>query len=301
MKNSRSFPFVALGVLILLGPQFAGAQTMEGVKPLDRHKIAAPDVQDDPALVSAIAGAWRPPADRSRDGARHPLESLTFWGLRPGMTVLELFPGGGYWVRILAPYAKTTKGLYIATVSDPTSAADADKARGRTSAFEAKWADASTYGAIAYAPLGAKTDRLAPDGSVDFILTARNLHNLMWTDGELDRVLALAFKALKPGGVLAVEEHRADPRPEIHEARDGYVSVATVVRAAQKSGFVYDGSSEVNANPKDDKNHPFGVWTLPPDRQSAPDGQPANPAFDHAPYDAVGESDRMTLRFKRPG
>jgi predicted methyltransferase len=298
--------FLALAVCAapVVGAAPALAQTMEGVKPLPRTKIAPPDVRDDPALVSAIGGAWRPAADKARDGARHPMESLTFWGLRPGATVVELYPGAGYWVRIIAPYLKATHGRYIATVSDPASAPDAaaaERTRARVAEFEARWSDKAVFGDMNYAPLGAKTASLGPDNSADFVLTARNIHNLLWTEGEVDRVLGLAFKVLKPGGVLAIEEHRADPRPQQGDARDGYVAVATVVRAAEKAGFVYDGSSEVNANPKDTKDHPFGVWTLPPDRQSAPDGKPADPAFDRTKYDAIGESDRMTLRFKKPG
>jgi len=109
-----------------------------------------------------------------------------------------------------------------------------------------------------------------------------------------------SYSVLKPGGILAVEEHRADPRPQIGDARDGYVATANIVAMAKKAGFVLEASSEINANPKDTKDHPFGVWTLPPTRQSAPDGKPDNPAFDHAKYDAIGESDRMTLRFRKP-
>ena len=105
---------------------------------------------------------------------------------------------------------------------------------------------------------------------------------------------------LKPGGVLAIEEHRADPRPQVPEARDGYVGTATVVALAKKAGFVLEASSEINANSKDTKDHPFGVWTLPPIRTDAPSGQPPNPNFQHAKYDAIGESDRMTLRFRKP-
>jgi predicted methyltransferase len=101
--------------------------------------------------------------------------------------------------------------------------------------------------------------------------------------------------------VLAVEEHRADPRAMITDARDGYVSEAFVIAAAAKAGFTLQDRSEINANPKDSKDHPFGVWTLPPTRRSAPEGQPPNPAFDHAKYDMIGESDRMTLRFAKPG
>jgi len=131
-------------------------------------------------------------------------------------------------------------------------------------------------------------------------LTTRNIHNLIWSPGRLDKTLNDAFAALKPGGILAIEEHRADPRPMVPEARDGYVSETYVIEAAKKAGFVLDARSDVNANPKDTKDHPFGVWTLPPTRRSPPAGQPANPAFDAAKYEAIGESDRMALRFRKP-
>ena len=297
----RHFASLLVCLLATGSASLSVAQMAPALKQAQGQKIAAPDVQDDPALVAALKGPQRPATDVARDGARHPLESLTFWGLRPGQTVLELFPGGGYWVRILAPYAKATGGRYITTVSDVSDPKASDQARARVLAFEAKWSDHATYGEVQFAPIGPKVEELAPPASVDFVLTARNIHNLLWTPGELAHTLSLAFAALKPGGVLAVEEHRADPRPQIGDARDGYVAVATVISAAQAAGFVYDGASEVNANPKDDKNHPFGVWTLPPERQSAPDGKPDDPNFNHAPYDAVGESDRMTLRFRKPG
>ena len=132
------------------------------------------------------------------------------------------------------------------------------------------------------------------------ILTSREIHN--WIQGGyLDKALADCFAALKPGGVLGVEEHRADPKAQAPNASDGYVAVKTVADAASRAGFRFDGASEINANPKDTKDYPFGVWTLPPTRRSAPEGQAANPAFDHTRYDAIGESDRMTLRFRKPG
>ena len=116
----------------------------------------------------------------------------------------------------------------------------------------------------------------------------------------MDRDFASFADALRPGGVLAIEEHRADPRPMIGDAHDGYVSENFVIEAAKRAGLVLDARSDLNANPKDGKDHPFGVWTLPPTRRSSPPGQPPNPSFDHARYDAIGESDRMTLRFRKP-
>ncbi|HEX4179714.1 MAG TPA: methyltransferase [Caulobacteraceae bacterium] len=264
-------------------------------------RAPAPSFTEDQALTALIAGPRRTPANTARDAWRHPLESLTFWGLQPGLTVLEIDPAGGYWTEILAPYAARTGGRYIAAglphADDPAVSEGARKAR---AAFEAKVTDHGLYGDVTYADFSAVAGLAAPPASVDLILTARNIHNWMWTPGAVDRDFASFAAALKPGGILAVEEHRADPRPMIPEARDGYVSEDYVIAAAKRAGLVFEARSDVNANPKDSKNHPFGVWTLPPTRRSAPSGQPANPSFDHARYDAIGESDRMTLRFRKP-
>ena len=250
-----------------------------------------------PSLSALVAGPQRSAANKARDPWRHPLESLTFWGLKPTQTVIEIDPGGGYWTEIIAPYLAAGGGHYVAGMSDPASSDNAKKGH---DAFAAKFADAKLYGPIDYAVFSSAGGLIAPAGSADLIMISRNVHNLMWVPGGLDRSLASFYAALKPGGVLAVEEHRADPRPMVTDARDGYVSEASVVAAAAKAGFVLDARSEINANPKDTKDHPFGVWTLPPTLRSAPEGQPANPAFDHTKYIAIGESDRMTLRFRKP-
>jgi predicted methyltransferase len=142
---------------------------------------------------------------------------------------------------------------------------------------------------------------VAPAGAADMALFLRNLHNWM-AAGLAEKAFHDAFAALKPGGVLGLEEHRA-PSGGVQDvlASDGYVQQAYAVQLAREAGFTFDGASEINANPKDTHDHPFGVWTLPPVRRSSPRGQPADPDFDHAPYDAIGESDRMTLRFRKPG
>lgn len=248
-------------------------------------RAGPPTFTGDPALRSAVDGAQRIAANRARDVARHPIETLTFWGLQPGATVVEISPGSGYWTEILAPYAKATGGRYTAVVSVKGQAA-----------FAQTYGDTAKFGTVGTVLSDAA---YGPPGSADMVITARNVHNFIWSK-SLDEVLAKSFAALKPGGVLAVEEHRADPRPMVQDARDGYVSIAVVVAAAEKAGFRLEAQSQVNANPRDTKDHPFGVWTLPPSRQSAPSGQPADPAFDHTKYDAIGESDRMTLRFVKP-
>lgn len=265
----------------------------------DASRAGPPPSEDHDALADAVDSAQRAPANRARDPWRHPAQSLTFWGLRPGDVVLEIDPGGGYWTEVLAPFAKATDGRYIAAMPNSNDPRFAEEQRRNRDRFQAKFADPTVWGTIETVVFTPGSGPLAPAGSVDFILTGRNIHNFMWA-GALGQVLADSFAALRPGGVLAVEEHRADPRPMVPNARDGYVSEAFVIAAAQKAGFVLDGRSEINANPKDSKDHPFGVWTLPPTRRSSPFGQPANPAFDHAKYDAIGESDCMTLRFRKP-
>jgi predicted methyltransferase len=242
----------------------------------------------DTALTAAAGSSHRPAGDTARDGARHPVASLGFWGLKPGQTVIEIAPGGGYWSEILAPYAKQTHGHYIAAMGK------ADQK------LPARFADAGSYGDIKYTVFNATSGALGPAGSADLVLTARNIHDWMWTPGYAEKGMKDFYAVLKPGGILAVEDHRADPRPQIGDARDGYVATANIVKMAKAAGFVLEASSEINANPKDTKDHLFGVWTLPPTRRSAPDGQPDNPNFDHRKYDAIGESDRMTLRFRKP-
>ncbi len=255
---------------------------------------------EDAALRQAVDGPQRGEAHVARDGDRHPYESLAFWGLKPGQTVIEISPGSGYWTEILAPYAKATGGTYVAAVADLDDPALSEGARKGRAAFEAKYADAAQFGDVAYVGFGAASKPLGAPGSADLVLTARNIHNWMWREGMLDKAMGDFYAVLKPGGILAVEEHRADPRPQVDEARDGYVATATVVAAAEKAGFKLEAQSEINANPKDSKDHPFGVWTLPPVRQSAARGQEPAADFDRAKYDAIGESDRMTLRFVKP-
>jgi predicted methyltransferase len=260
-------------------------------------ETAAPDA----ALQAAIAGDWRSEANKARDASRHPAETLAFFGLKPGMTVLEISPGGGWWTEILAPYAKATGGRYIATGADLNNPNLSEGARTARANFAARWAaKPEVFGTIDIVNFGAQSGPLGAPGSVDLVLTTRNVHNFMAL-GLTDKVFADTFAVLKPGGVFAVKDHRANPGPQDPKAENGYVTEAFVIAAAERAGFKLAAKSEINANPRDTKDHPFGVWTLPPVKRTAPAGQPANPAFDRTKYDAIGESDRMTLRFVKPG
>ena len=256
---------------------------------------------DDQALTAAIAGPQRGAAHVARDAARHPYESLVFWGVAPKKTVIEVSPGSGYWTEILAPYAKATGGTYVAGIADTANPKLSDAGRKGRADFEAKYADQAKFGKITYVGFGPVSAPLGAPGSADVVITARNVHNWMGQEGMMDKVFKDFYDVLKPGGVLAVEEHRSDPtRAQVAGAKDGYVATDFVVAAAEKAGFKLDAKSEINANPKDTKDHPFGVWTLPPVRSSSAGGAPVDPKFDRAKYDAIGESDRMTLRFVKP-
>ena len=267
-----------------------------------------PSIPPLPPLEPYINDPKRPAEDRARDKYRHPLDSLTFWGVRSwhiyqDHRILDLQPGGGYWTEILAPYLKTIGGIYTAGVADLDDPKVSEGARRGRARFEAAHADEARYGKIIYAGFGPRSDRLAPltavPGTVSMILSSREIHDWL-PAGYADKAMADCFAALEHGGIFAVEDHRADPRPEKPGWPDGYVNTRTIVALAEKAGFRLAASSEINANPKDTKDHPFGVWTLPPSRQSAPNGQPPNPNFDHSKYDAIGESDRMTLQFIKP-
>jgi predicted methyltransferase len=261
--------------------------------------MAAPAVAADAQLTAAVAAPHRGAANTVRDVHRHPAETLTFWGLAPKQTVIEISPGGGYWTEILAPYAKATGGRYVATASDLGNPNLSEAAKRGREAFAARFSDQAKYGVVELVNFGPQSKTLGPANSADLVFTSRNVHNFMYQN-MLDKVLADIFAVLKPGGVMGVEEHRADPRPEAPGVRDGYVSTATVIAAAEKAGFKLAAQSEINANPKDTKDHPFGVWTLPPNLWTAPNNNPPNPSFDNAKFKAIGESDRMTLKFVKP-
>lgn len=264
------------------------------------HADGAPVEASDSAIAAAVDGSWRVPKARARDAFRHPVESLAFWGLKPGMTIVEIDPGAnGWWTGILAPYARATGGRYVAALMVDPGVTGADSFEAVRAAFFKGVVDRAIFGDAEAVDFGPNHTDAIPAGSANFVLVARAFHNWAREGDTTDAYLAAFFHMLKPGGILAVEQHRAaegaDPR-----AGTGYVPESYVIDAARKAGFTLEARSEINANPKDTKDHPFGVWTLPPTRRSAPAGQPADANFDHTKYDAIGESDRMTLKFRKP-
>jgi predicted methyltransferase len=220
---------------------------------------------EDPVLADVIAHGPRAPADKARDVWRHPAESLAFWGLRPGMTVIDVQPGAGWWTDILAPYLARTGGRYIAAGADLADPKLSEGARKGRAAFEAKYAsDQKLYGRVTVVGFGPRSGPLGPPGSADLVLVSREMHDWAQVPGYMEKGLGDISAVLKSGGILAVEDHRAAPGADPHKA-DGYLPEAWVTD--EKAGFVMAGRSEINANPKDTRDHPFGVWTLPPTRR----------------------------------
>ena len=272
-------------------------------KPKAEEKAAEPDAPAGPAegsLELAVEGPWRSGEDRERDVWRHPMETLRFFDLQPRMTVVEFWPGGGWYTEILAPYLARGGGAYYAAGFPTGPGADPSQAA-LMAAYEQRFtADKKLYGEIKFSAFGARTGEVAPAGSVDLVLFLRSLHAWM-AAGIAEKAFKDAFAALRPGGTLGVEQHRLAPEADQDPAAaNGYVQEAFVRQLAEEAGFVFEASSEINANETDTKDHPFGVDTLPPQRLTAPRGQAPDPAFDRSKYDAIGESDRMTLKFRKP-
>ncbi|HTJ93581.1 MAG TPA: methyltransferase [Pararobbsia sp.] len=265
---------------VTLWPAVAPAQTV------------APGATPDEALDAAINGPQRTEVFRTRDVYRHPRETLEFFGVKPDETIVEIAPGGGWYTEILAPYLRDRGKLYetLYQSRDPALATEFAQDAQR---FNAKLANnPATFDRVVVGTLHAGRMTEVPPDSADMVLTFRNIHNWI-KDGQFDANLRAFYSALKPGGVLGVEEHRAKPNITIEQViKTGYVPESYVIAHALAAGFKFDAESNVNGNPRDTKDYPNGVWSLPPTLKSSEQ--------DRARMLAIGESDRMTLRFVKP-
>lgn len=252
------------------------------------HDAVAKDSAAKPgdALATAVAAPTRTPANVARDKYRHPAETLAFFGVKPGDTVVELWPGAGWYTEILAPLAKAGGGTLYA-------AAPWDRGLNRVKAKQTENAD--VYGAVKLAEFpNAGTNPKVPDGSADVVLTFRNVHNWRF-DGKDNTAEAFKqiFAMLKPGGTLGIVDHRLNESDDsAKEEKSGYMKESSIIGFAEAAGFKLAGKSEINANPKDTKDYPKGVWTLPPTLTEGDANRDT--------YLAIGESDRMTLKFVKP-
>lgn len=244
---------------------------------------------EDLGLREVIAGSHRTAAFRQRDAARHPYETLRFFGLAPTQQVVELSPGGGWYTEILAPYLREQGRLFLA--SEAPDDPDDYRRRGRRTIDEKLARQPALYDRVQVGllPRTPRFTDIAPAGGADRVLTFRNVHN--WLEaGHLDATLQAVAAVLKPGGVLGVEEHRAPPGRSIEWiVKNGYVTEDLLIERARVAGLVLEARSEVNANPRDTKDHPHGVWSLPPTLRGG--------EVDRDRYVAIGESDRFTHRY----
>lgn len=261
-------------------------------------EAAMPEIDPaEAALAAAVMSDVRSDDNKARDAFRNPAETIAFFGVEPGDTVVEIWPGGGWYTEILAPYVTAGGGTFYAAHFDP----EGSFGQGSLARFTENFVGSpDLYGPIELTALSATSLEIAPAGTADFVLTFRNVHNFEM-GGWTSEAFTAFFEALKPGGVLGIVDHRLpEQADDAAEQRSGYVKVSTVKRYAEEAGFVFDGESEVNANPNDDADHPFGVWTLRPNSRTTDRNGEAPEGFDADEFYAIGESDRMTLRFKKP-
>jgi predicted methyltransferase len=241
-------------------------------------------------LTGILAGNQRTDAERARDVYRHPKETLLFFGIRPETSVLEVWPEPGWYTEIIAPLVREKGKYYAALIApDPSSAYNTK----RLDSYRAKLAARpDLYDKVQIVTLPTDGADVVPPGSLDMVVTFRNLHNWM-SAGEASQVFATLYKALKPGGILGIVEHRGNPAvAQDPKAKSGYVNEEYAIHLIEAQGFRLVAKSEVNANPKDTKDYEQGVWTLPPSYRLG--------EKDHDKYAAIGESDRFTMRFVKP-
>src|SRR5258705_1136821 len=272
--------FARLPLLAILGWMVsASAGTSPGAPAADAAR-----------LDQVLAGDQRSEENRARDTYRHPRETLAFFGVQPNMTIVEIFPGDGWYTEVLAPLVRGTGKLYAAHYDPDSTSTYSQNSLKRYREKLASRPD--VYDQVTLTILSPEKHEIAPPGSADLVVTFRNMHNWM-NAGYAPAAFKAMYDALKPGGVLGIEEHRGrTDQPQDPEAKSGYVREDYAIALIESVGFKLVARSEINANPKDTKDYENGVWTLPPNFREGDK--------DRAKYAAIGESDRFTLKFVKP-
>ena len=249
----------------------------------------------EPTSLAEIIAHPRRGDEALRDQYRHPKETLEFFGVGPGKKVAEIWPG--WYTNVIAPYMKENNGQYVAVLYSQGVSERLDK---RIAAYKEKYSDTDVYGEIEYGGFLKDSGAILPANSVDVLMSFRNVHNWMG-GGYADQAFSEFYAALKPGGILGIVEHRL-PESAVQNPKgsSGYVQESYMKNLAIRAGFEFVASSEVNANPRDTADHPFGVWTLPPRSRLPKEGSDEAKGFDAELYKNVGESDRATLKFRKP-
>lgn len=295
-----------IAIALLLASASAHAQdsmapAMPVLPPPAMQPVAAPTMapetrmQETGSVDIMLAGDWRPDANKARDVYRHPRETLGFFGVTPDKKVIEIWPGGGWYAEVLAPLLRDA-GDYTGVIVDPAKESDADSTsyaeRGNSKLRALFDKRPDVFGKAKLLEAGSVAPVLGEANSADVVLTFRNAHNWVM-DGNEKAMFKAMYAVLKPGGTLGVVDHRAKPdQPAAEMKNSGYLPEAYVISLAEAAGFKLAAKSEVNANPRDTRDYPGGVWTLPP--------RLAKGDVDRAKFLAIGESDRMTLRFVKP-
>ena len=294
---------LALAALLLAAcdraPEAPAEATAESAGVGGRGDAGDPDAalradQTDP-LDAILVGDWRDANNTPRDAWRHPRETLDFFGVGANQDIVEISPGGGWYTEILAPLPQE-KGSYVGVVMDPDAFDDAGArdyyAKNNQKLRDKLAARPDIYGEATLVEIDPSAPVIGEPASADVVLTFRNVHNWVM-DGDEAAMFQAFYDVLRPGGVLGVTDHRAAAGKSLDEVKEtGYLPEEYVIELATAAGFVLEEKSEINANPADTKDHPNGVWTLPPGNN--------HDAADSAKYAAIGESDRMTLRFVKP-
>ncbi|HSX62658.1 MAG TPA: methyltransferase [Tahibacter sp.] len=298
-----ALPFALAVVLAACGGSQEPAKPAaapEAAKPATPATVPAPPPATaatdwDQLLNQTLAGSWRSDDNKARDAFRHPRETLAFFGLKQDSVVVELTPGGGWYTEILAPLVKEKGKLVVAIVDASTAEKEGTRnylGKSNTKFKEKLAADTERYSGVEVREFPMSAPNFGPPATADLVVTFRNVHNfMMWKNDQA--VFKAAFDVLKPGGVLGVTDHRAAAGADLEKIKEsGYIPEDYVIKLATDAGFQLAEKSEINANPKDTKDYEKGVWTLPPSF--------ALGDTDKAKYAAIGESDRMTLKFVKP-